>query len=182
MTEEITSFQTVLDSLLASSKEFPRQYLGHFSDIHPDELQSVMDVWERVNLSQKLSLLDGLGSLAGKDTLVSFDDFAQAILSDPEASVRIHALRLLGECDDVKLIPTYLEMLKNDSDVGVRAETANLLNLFTDLGELEEIEEDAFAEVMSALLESANGEDDARVRRRAIESLGWSSQPSVTVF
>ncbi|HSM71328.1 MAG TPA: HEAT repeat domain-containing protein, partial [Anaerolineales bacterium] len=139
MTEQITSFQTVLDSLLASGKDFPGKYLGHFSDIHPDELQSVLDIWERVDLSRKLSLLEGLEALAAKDTLVSFDDFARSMLDDPEPSVRVRALRLLDECDDVKLIPTYLGMLKDDPDAGVRAETANALNLFADLGELEEI-------------------------------------------
>ncbi len=117
MTEQITSFQTVLDSLIAPGKDFPRKYLNHFSDIQPLELQTVLDVWERVNLDRKLSLLDGLMSLAGKDTLVSFDDFASAILNDPDASVRAYAIRLLIECDDVKLVPTYLDLLKNDPDI-----------------------------------------------------------------
>ncbi|HSM72216.1 MAG TPA: HEAT repeat domain-containing protein, partial [Anaerolineales bacterium] len=48
-----------------------------------------------------------------------------------------------------------------------------------DLGELEEIDEEAYGEVRSALLESAGGEEDPRVRRRALESLGWSSHPEV---
>ena len=179
MTEEITSFQTVLDSLTAAGKEFPRKYLGHFSDIQPLELQTVMDVWERVNLNRKLSLLDGLESLLVKDTLVSFDDFASAILIDSDASIRARALRLLIECDDVKLIPTYLNLLKNDPDARVRAEAANVLGLFMDLGELEEIPEEAYREVKSALLESAAVEKEARVRRQALESLGWSSDKEV---
>ena len=179
MTEQITSFQTVLDSLTASGKDFPRKYLNHFSDIQPLELQTVLDVWERVNLDRKLSLLDGLMSLAGKDTLVSFDDFASAILNDPDASVRAYAIRLLVECDDVKLVPTYLELLKNDPDTNVRAEAAKVLSLFVDLGELEDIPEDVYAEVRSALLESAKSEKETRVRRRVLESLGWSSHPDV---
>lgn len=179
MNDQTASFQTVLDSLLAPGRDFPSIYLGYFSDIQPLELQSVLDIWERVNLSRKLSLLEGLEALAAKDTLVSFDDFARSILDDPEPSVRVRALRLLDECDDAKLIPTYLGMLKDDPDGGVRAEAANALNLFVHLGELEEIEEEAHEEVRSALLASARGEEDARVRRRAIESLGWSSHPEV---
>jgi len=179
MTDEITSFQTVLDSLTAAGKEFPRKYLGHFSDIQPLELQTVMDVWERVNLSRKLSLLEGLDALAEKDTLVSFDDFASAILIDPEASIRTRALRLLVECEDEKLIPTYLNLLKNDPDAGVRAEAANVLSLFIELGELEEIAEDAYSEIKPALVESAKSEKEARVRRQALEALGWSSDKEV---
>ena len=182
MTGQITSFQTVLDSLTASGKEFPRKYLAHFSDIQPLELQTVLDVWDRVNLDRKVSLLEGLLSQDRKDTLVSFDDFASAILNDPVASVRAYAIRLLVECEDVKLVPTYLDLLKNDPDVNVRAEAAKVLNLFVDLGELEEIEEDVSDEVLSALLESAKSEKEARVRRRALESLGWSSHPDVVAL
>jgi HEAT repeat protein len=70
-------------------------------------------------------------------------------------------------------------MLKDDSDVGVRREAANVLNLFVDLGELEEIPENIYHQVEDALLAAANGEDDVRVRRTALESLGYSSRPEV---
>jgi HEAT repeat protein len=129
-----------------------------------------------------LSLLEGLISLAEKDTLVSFDDFAGAILNDPNASVRAQALRLLVECEDLKFVPIYLELLKNDPDVNVRVEATNVLGLFIQLGELDEIPEDIFDEVMSALLESTKSAKEARVRRRALEALGWLSDPDVVVL
>ena len=182
MSEQITSFQTVLDSLLAPGKEFPRKYFQHFSDMGTLELQTLQDVWPRVNLDRKLSLLEGLESLTKSDTIVSFDDFARAILNDADASVRVRALRLLDECDDVKLIPVYVNLLKTDSDAGVRAEAANALNIFVDLGELDEITEEAYGEAMSALLESVKGKDEARVRRRSLESLGWSSNEEVVAL
>lgn len=179
MNNKNQSFQSVLDALLASGRDFPRRYLQQFSDIPPLELQTLLDVWSRVKPDRKLSLLNGLESLAESDTLVNFDEFARAILNDPEASVRIHAIRLLSECDDVLLIPAYLDLLKNDPDINVRAEVANALNLFVDLGELEEISEEAYGEVHAALLESARGSAEKRVRRRALEALGWSSDPEV---
>lgn len=182
MSEQTTSFQTVLDSLLASGKDFPRRYLQQFSDMGTLELQTFQDVWPRVNLNRKLSLLEGLLSLGDKDTLVNFDDLARSILDDPDANVRIHALRLLEECDDMKLVPIYLDMLKNDSDINVRAEAANTLNLFVDLGELDEIDEEVYGEIQAALLESANSADETRIRRRALESLGWSSNPDVVAL
>ena len=179
MNEQTISFQTVLDSLLASGKEFPRRYLQHFSDIGPIELKTVQDIWPRVNLDRKLSLLDGLLSLAGKDTLVNFDDIARSVLDDPEASVRLKALRLLDECEDVKLVPLLIGLLKSDPDVNVRAEAANTLNLFVDLGELEEISDEVYGEVHDALLEAAKSAEERRIRRRALESLGWSSHEDV---
>ena len=35
----------------------------------------------------------------------------RALLTDPEAEVRLRAIRLLDECDDVKLISTFLKIL-----------------------------------------------------------------------
>jgi HEAT repeat protein len=182
MSTQTTSFQTVLDALLGTGKDFPRRHLQQFSDMAPIEIQTLLDVWPRVNTSRKLSLLEKLSALAETDTLVSFDDFARAILNDPEASVRIQAIRLLGECENVKLIPTYLDILKNDVDANVRAEVAGALNLFVDLGELEEISEEAYRQVEDALLESANSEDAKRIRRNALESLGYSSRAEVVTL
>ena len=179
MNEPTPSFQTVLDSLLASERDFPRRYLQFFSDIAPDELKSLLDAWPSVKPDRKLSLLKGLEALADGDTLVNFDEFARSILDDPDASVRVNAIRLLDECDDIKLVTAYIGLLKNDPDVNVRTEAANALNLFVDLGELDEIPEEDYELVQTVLLESARGADETRVRRRALESLGWSSNPEV---
>jgi HEAT repeat protein len=179
MNADPISFQTVLDALLDEKKDFPRHYLREFSDIGPLELKTVLDVWPRVALSRKQTLLEELQALAESDTLVSFDDFARALLTDPDPGVRANAIRLLHESEDLKLVPTYLDMLKDDSDSGVRREVANVLNLFVDLGELEEIPENVYHQVEDALLASANSEDDVRIRRTALESLGYSSRPEV---
>jgi HEAT repeat protein len=73
-------------------------------------------------------------------------------------------------------------MLRNDPDIHVRAEAANALNLFVDLGELEEISESIYRQVEDALLTSITSEDDVRVRRTALESLGYSSRPEVATL
>jgi HEAT repeat protein len=182
MATEPLSFQKVLDSLLANSGEFPRQYLHEFSDIGPIELRSVLDAWPRVELKRKLTLLAALDALAESDTLVSFDNFASALLTDPDPQVRTSAIRLLDETEDVKLVPSFLDMLKNDPDLSVRTEAAGALNLFVDLGELEEIPEPIYHQVEDALLTSITGEDDARVRRAALESLGYSSREDVATL
>ena len=182
MTTEPLSFQKVLDSLLGNNKEFPRSYLQEFSDLGTTELRSLLDVWPRVELSRKLTLLDELDALADNDTLVSFDDFASALLTDPEPPVRIRAIRLLDETEDVKLVPSFLDMLNNDPDIGVRAEAARALNLFVDLGELEEIPETIHRQVEDALLTSITSEEDVRVRRAALESIGYSSREEVATL
>jgi HEAT repeat protein len=174
-----TSFQSVLDALLSDRKEFPRRYLQEFSDIGSLELKTFLDVWPQVKPSRKLTLLEELDALAETDTLVSFDDVARALLTDPEPDVRTRAIRLLDEYEDPKVVPSYLDMLKNDPDLNVRVEAANALHLFVDLGELEEIPEDIYHQVEDALLASAASEDNVRVRRVALESLGYSSRLEV---
>ena len=182
MNTATVTFQKVLDALLSDDKDFPRHYLQEFSDIGTDELRSLLDAWPRIKPGRKLTLLEELDSLADADTLVSFDDVARALLSDPEPDVRVRAIRLLDESEDPKLASRYLDMLKNDSDVNVRVEVAKALNLFVDLGELEKISEEAYHEIEDALLASANSEDDLRVRRAALESLGYSSRPEITTL
>src|SRR5512145_1789607 len=177
-----TSFQNVLDALISDRREFPRRYLQEFSDIGPLELKTLLDVWPQVKPGRKLTLLEELDALAETDTLVSFDDLARALLTDPEPEVRTRAIRLLDEYEDPKIVPSYLDMLKNDLDVNVRTEAAQALNLFVDLGELEEIPESIYHQVEDALLASANSEDDVRVRRTALESLGYSSRAEVTTL
>ncbi len=182
MNTEPISFQKVLDTLLADSRDFPRRYLQEFSDIGTLELKTLLDVWPQVELSRKLTLLEDLDALAENDTLVSFDDFASALLTDPDPQVRSRAIRLLDESEDVKLVPSFLDMLRNDPDTHVRVEAANALNLFVDLGELEEIPESIYRQVEDALLTSITSEDDVRVRRTALESLGYSSRPEVATL
>lgn len=177
MNTQPNPFQPVLDSLLDEKKDFPRKHLQQFSDLGDLELKTLLDVWSGVSLKRKLTLLEGLESLAEDDTLVNFEDLAKALLSDGESAVRARAIRLLRECEDAKLISMYIDFLKNDSDANTRAEAAVALGLFVALGEFEEIPEAFHHQTEDALLEAANGADDVKVRRRALESLGFSSRP-----
>ena len=172
------TFQSVMDALLKEGKPFPKKYLSFFSDTDPASLEHLLDDWPRISLTSKRTLLDELTALLDEDTIVCFDDFARALLADPDAPVRARAIRLLAECEDVKLIPIYENILASDPNPEVRAAAAQTLNLFVDLGELEGIPEAAHHRVEDALL-AASRDDSAEVRRRALESLGYSSREEV---
>jgi len=181
MTEPIP-FQVVIEALLAESKEISPHFLAEFSDIDPDSLKLLQEAWPRIELSRKLLLLDQLNARANEDTLVSFDNLGRALLTDSEPQVRIRAIRLLIECEDAHLVPTYIEMLANDSDFAVRAEAASTLGLFVQLGEFDDIPDDLHHRIEDVLLGVLNGEDDPVVRRRALEALGFSSRDEVPVL
>ena len=126
MTKNI-AFQTVLDALLDDSNPFPPHYLYLFSDTEPGQLKLLLKAWPQVSLSRQRALLEDLEELTEDDTLLCFDDLARALLQDPDPQVRVQALRLLWECEDAKLVPTFLEILTEDSDSNVRAAAATAL-------------------------------------------------------
>jgi HEAT repeat protein len=182
MNAELIPFQKVLDTLLGESEEIPHRYLTEFSDIEPASLKSLQETWPRIELSRKLLLLDKLNALANVDTLVSFDDLGRSLLTDDESQVRVRAMHLLVECEDHRLVPTYIDFLTNESDVAVRAEAASMLGIFVQLGEFDDIPDDVHRQIEDVLLEVLNGEDDSSVRRRALEALGYSSRIEVPVL
>ncbi len=172
-------FQKTIDELLDGKKSLSRSSLRDFSDIDSDSLDALLEAWPRIAADRKRLLLDELQTLSDNDTLVCFDDLARALLHDPDAQVRAGAIRLLEECSDAKLIPIYLKILSGDQDATARAEAATALGPFVRLGELEEIPETTQRRIEEALLEKANSEDEASVRRQALESIGYSSRPEV---
>lgn len=172
-----TSFQSVLNSLLETEKDIPLRSLTFFSDIDPDSLKDFLEVWPRISPPRKLLLLDQLLILLDSDTLVSFDDTARALLNDADGEVRARVLRLLAESDDPKLVPTFISILKNDKELAPRIEAATLLGEFVRLGELDELPERLHRDAENSLLAIESGDEKPGLRRRALESLGYSERP-----
>jgi HEAT repeat protein len=156
--------------------------LQEFSDLDPASLEAVMQAWPGIPVSQQRLLVDGLYRFAETNTLVSFEDFGRALLKDADAQVRMGAVRLLEESDDPKLVPAFLHILLTDMDAEARREAASALGRFVRLGELEDIPTETLREVEEALLEKANGDDQAVVRRSALEALGYSSRVEVSTL
>ena len=168
-----------MDALLDDDRPFPAQLLHRFSDLPPVELDAVKKTWSKVSSRRKHTLLEDLEDLAETDTLTSFDDMARSLLSDPDPEVRIRAIRLLWESDDVKLIPVYLKMLNEDEDTGTRAAAANALGQFIYLGELDKYPSKPKKQVEDQLLAATTTAKETLIRRRALESLGYSGRKEV---
>jgi hypothetical protein len=176
---------TALGRALAELTEgapLSRRTLHVFSDLDPASLEIVMQAWQGIPLKHKYVLLDALHELADENTLVSFDDLARRLLTDPDGQVRLRAVRLLDESDDPKLVAPFLGMLSNDEDAETRREVASALGRYVELGELEEIPTAVLRDVEDALLAKVSGDDRAVIRRSALESLGYSSRPEVATL
>jgi HEAT repeat protein len=172
-------FSQILESVLDLKKPFPATHLHRFSDLSGNDLAQFKNVWPKVDPDRRLSLLEDLEEAAETDTMVSFDEVAKICLMDSDARVRASALRLLWECEDARLIPTFLNMLEKDVEPIVRASAATALGLFVYKGELEEIPAVMLKKVEDSLLKTEQSADLPLVRRRALESLGYSGREEV---
>ena len=100
-------------------------------------------------------------------------------LKDENPKVRASSIRLLWEAEDKKLVPVFVEMMEKDPDVEVRATAATGLGVYVYMGEIEEIPPSVLKTVENSLLAVTQGSDEALVRRRALESLGFSSRQEI---
>jgi hypothetical protein len=176
---ESVDFNLVLASLQDMSTPFPARYLRSFSDLSRRHRKDLVAIWQALPETRKVNLLEDLEDVMESDTLVSFDTLARELLSDPHASIRIFALRLLWECEDAGLIPDLLKLSTQDADIDARTTATSLLGKYVLLGELDALRPEMKEKVVNHLLAIMQSGDHAQVKRRALESLGYSSHPSV---
>lgn len=179
MNSQKTSFTLVTTALMDQSRPFPPKLLHRFSDIDTDDLAEVKIIWPQVDPNRRASLLEDLEELAEADTLVCLDDFSRFALTDADPRARATAIRLLWESQDKNLVPIFINMMQNDSDEIVRAAASSALGLYIYLGEIDEIPEKIFKNVEESLLKKVNSSDASLVRRRALESLGYSGREEI---
>ncbi len=182
MEEDIrkVDFAELIGALLDNNRPFPPKYLHAFSDILAENLNLIKNIWEKVDPKRRAVLMADLEPLLEADTLLCFDDFAQFTLSDPEASVRSHALGLLWESEKPQLIPILLDLLRHDPSNEVKAAAARAFGKFVQLGELEEIPANSLKEIEELLLDVLQNSEDPGIQSKALEALGYSSRKEVS--
>ncbi len=173
---ETLSFQSVLDHLLDSKKDIPQNHLQYYSDLDPKSLRLFMDVWPSVKPNRKLLLLNELLQHLDSDNLVSYEDIGRALLNDENGEVRALAIGLLAESNDPKLASKLIDIFLTDTELAPRMEAAQLLGEFVLLGELEELNPELKTKIEDALISVIRGEENPALRKRALESLGYSSR------
>jgi HEAT repeat protein len=172
-------FEEIINALLDNVKPFPPKYLHRFSDLNPKDLAQLKTVWNKIATLRRSNLLTELEEIQNVETLVCFDDLAVFALDDNEASCRTAATRILSISEDYRLIKKFIDMMKNDPEVDVRAAAATALGQFVFLGEMEEIPDTKKTLVEEVLLATVQGNDKTLVRRRALEAIGYSYREEI---
>ena len=176
------SFQNVLDHLSNSNKDIPHSHLKFYSDLDPKSIKLFLDVWTRVEPTRKLVLLDQLLSYLDSDTIVSYEEIGRVLLDDPDAGVRTRAIRLLVESDDPKLADKLIDIFLHDAEFAPRLEAVQLLGEFILLGELDKVNQSLQRRMEDALIGLVRSEEDSTLRKRALESLSFSSRPEIAAL
>jgi len=169
----------VIQALLDISKPFPASLLYAFSDLEPNECQQLHEAWEKIQLPRRRALLEDLTEMAERDNLMLFEEVGRIALEDSDDQVKISAIDLLFEAADTRLLPRFLFLLSESESKEVRAAAANALGPFVYLGEFDRIHSTLLKRVENALLKAYQSDDSELVRRRALESLGYSSREEV---
>ncbi|HEY60475.1 MAG TPA: HEAT repeat domain-containing protein [Anaerolineae bacterium] len=176
----LTPIKDLIEALLDTSKPFSPTYLYVFSDIPPEYLREVKLIWNNIQAERRYLLLKDLEELMEADTLINCDDLGHFALGDSDPRIRSQAIRLLWECDDPKLGRRFCKVLQTENDEEVQTAAASALGKFVQLGELEEITKEIHDEVVELLLDTVQTHQFEKVRRKALESLGYSSHEQVS--
>jgi HEAT repeat protein len=173
------SIQQLIDALLDESKVFPARYLHRLSDLTPEDTAALEKVWPGVSSRRRTALMEDIGQLGEADDILCFEALCRFGLRDTLPAVRCLAIQILRTYEMPELIPAFLTLLEKDSSPEVRAAAAAAMGMYVFMGEIEEISSRTLRRIEASLLRVTTGSDEKLVRRRALESLGYSSRDEV---
>ncbi len=163
----------------AESKSEVRFPLHWLSDLASGQAAEMARLWRRLPVDARRDLMGRMEVEARENFELDFLAVARIALNDGDAKVRVHAIRAFWECGDAKLVDRFLQFMEQDPDLSVRAGAASALGAFVERSELEEIPPSIGERITARLIAVIRGKDDLEVRRRAVESVGFSSDPQV---
>jgi len=171
--------QTISD-MANSEKSLVNASLADLSNINPDELNYLSQVWPTIEVDRKRKIISRLLELAEDNFELNFDSIFKNCLRDPDAEVRTKAIEGLWENEETTLIFPFIRMLNEDSSEAVQAAAAKSLSKYALLAELKKLGPSSSSRVSQALL--AIIVDDSKpkeVWRRALEAAAPLSLPEV---
>ena len=147
--------------------------LKFLSDLGSEDRATLREEWPSLPLDRRRRIVDALVVIIEDNIDFDFRHVFLTALEDADADVRRSAIEGLVEDHSSLLMGRLLTMLRSDPDQYVREATATALGRFTYMAECNKLNGQA-DRLRSALITSANDKaEEADVRRRAVESLGY---------
>ncbi|MGD8814502.1 MAG: HEAT repeat domain-containing protein [Anaerolineales bacterium] len=174
-----TNFDELLLILHDDSIPLPVIRLRELSDLSPNQIDLLQEIWDQIPPSRKHSLLVELGQLADLNFEYSFEAINRFALDDEDPNVRRTAIENLWECEDISLVPFLLKTIQEDSFAEVRASAATALGPLLYLCEVTDLSPALLHEIEECLLHITSNDPDFIVRMSALATLGHSSRPEV---
>ena len=172
------SIQRCLTEIADADTPLRSTGLTRLTRLSAEERAELATAWPALPVERRRLVVERLAGLAEDNVELDFDAVFLQALSDPDAAVRLGAIRGLWEHVDRELIPRLIDLLQQDPNPVVRAEAALSLGRFVMLGELDEARPRDVELVTDALRAvAADPTEVVEVRARAVEALGASSQP-----
>ncbi len=180
--QEEIPFSQVLAELIETDQVFPAVQIHRFSSLSTEDSAALELDWEKIPLKRRRSLVADMAAFAEVDPLVFFERVGQIAIKDNDQDVRISAIRLLVIEEDPGFAATLVDLLNSDPHYLVRAAAASALGTYVYLGEIEEIPSDVYEIVNKALLAAYRADEQVLVRRRALESVSYSSRKEINAL
>ncbi len=174
--------QKTIEDLKKQDEPLDEPALIHLSNLTREEQGWLDEAWDAIPLDKRRRLVQQLSEDADEDFQLDFSATFRRGLQDVDAEVRRVSVDGLWEVESVSLIRPFLRLLSDESEA-VRASAATALGRFVLHGELEYLPSERYGEIIEALI--AMLEDDSlpvAVRRRALESLGYSGDERMRGF
>ncbi len=162
---------------LSSAPHPAQDDLRALSDLTGHPLDDFKQGWPAIEAGKRLEIMQRLGELAEESFDLDINAASRIALQDPDDQVRAAAIRNLWEDEGHDLVEPFLKFLIDDESEAVRIAAATALGMYVYLGEMEELSTDLTQRVEDALFDVFQGDDTLEVRRRALESLGFSQRP-----
>lgn len=172
-------FALGLKELLDGESRFAAAHLHWFSDLDSNQSRRFREAFDRLPVEGRRRLVEQMVEAAEDNFELDFQAVGHVALDDADGEVRRLGIESLWESKEAGLAERLLRMLGEDPYEPVRAEAATALGTFVMLHDFEELKPELGQRIEAALLQVARGSQNIEIRRRAVESLGYSSRPEI---
>jgi HEAT repeat protein len=173
-------FEELLQSIGRTDGLLNVRHLYALSEMTQEQVAMFQDEWLAMDRERRRVVVRKLVELTEASFEVNFDPIFLLAMGDEDSEVRAAAIGGLWEYAGHSLIAPLVYLLHADEAAIVRAAAATALGQYVLLGELEAMDRASSKMAEEALCKTIDQEGETlEVRRRAVESIAFSSQSDV---